>query len=128
MRGMVRGLWLVGSLWLFACDDASPGVTDLGPDAPACVEQEVVARKAACERLQTVLCERLVVGCEAFPDQAGCIRWFVSQYGDCAQAQGDLETAAARNMRQCLCDLPQASCQALQEMGAEGAVEACAAW
>lgn len=125
----VFGLWmLLGSLWALACDDASPGVTDLGPDAPACAEQEVTGKKAACERFQTVLCDRLVEGCDAYPDLDGCHRWFVARYGDCAQAQGDLTSSAAAAMRQCLCALPNASCQALQAMGPEEAVEACRAW
>jgi len=128
MRGTVRVLLVLGCLWMFACDDASPGVTDLGPDAPACQEQEVTAKKAACERFQAVLCDRLVEGCDAYPDLARCQQWFASQYGPCDQTTGDLEGAAVGAMRQCLCDLPNASCQALQEQGAEGAVEACAAW
>lgn len=125
----VIGLWmLLGSLGTVACDEASPGVTDLGPDAPACAEQEVTGKKAACERFQTVLCDRLVAGCDAYPDLDGCRRWFVARYGDCGQAQGDLASSAAVAMRQCLCALPNASCQALQTMGPEGAVEACGAW
>ncbi|MBP7127133.1 hypothetical protein KBD49_12285 [Myxococcota bacterium] len=128
MRGAVRVLAVLGSLWMFGCDDASPGVTDLGPDAPACAEQRLTGKKAACERFQAVLCDRLVEGCDAFPDLAGCLQWFVGQYGDCAKAQGDLSSPAADAMQKCLCDLPNASCQALQDMGAEGAVQSCAAW
>lgn len=115
-------------LLLVACDDASPGVTDLGPDAPACTETEIVARKDACKRYRTVLCDRLVSDCDAYPTQQDCTDWFTNQYGDCEQASGEFPAAQASKMRECLCGLPNASCQALQEMGPEAALEPCAAW
>ena len=109
-----------------ACVEDKSFVTDLGPDAPACVVADVHSASFACIRFREALCARSLE-CEMYATLPECQTWFAATYGDCEQALQlpPLTDVQNTSFKACLCALPNSSCRSIEEGGVEVAVPDC---
>ncbi len=110
----------------FAACDATDDTTDtIGDYVQPCTVVPGTTVKASCEQYLDVLCARHVA-CGTYASMETCTTWFVSEYGNCAEAPTDgIDAVAQANLKVCLCDLPTASCVSLTTNGAEATVPEC---
>jgi len=95
---------------------------------PACLAT-ATTKQEACYEFKDTLCERFLSDdCETFASTNECDTWFEDTFfTDCGDASTDALPAGVKegDLTTCVCNIPDANCDALSDPGPDVAIPAC---